>query len=29
MPSDASRWPNGVVIGWLIAERMGMALTAF
>jgi hypothetical protein len=29
MPSDASRWPNGVAIGWLIADHMGMALTAF
>ena len=23
MPFDASRYPNAVTIGWLIAERMG------
>ena len=26
MPFDASRWPNAVTIGWLIAERMGMGV---
>ena len=28
MPFDARRWTNAVTIGWLIAERMGMDVTA-
>jgi len=28
MRFDARRWTNAVTIGWLIAERMGMDVTA-